>query len=138
MNEAARETIKQWHRIVATRDMEALADIVHPQAVFRSPVAHTPYPGAFALCLALSTVIEVFEDFTYHREFEDAENGSAVLEFSAKVGDKQVKGVDIIRLDADGKIIDFEVMIRPMSGLQALAAEMGARIGDQMAAMKKG
>lgn len=138
MNEAARGTLAEWHRIVATRDMKALGEIVHPQAVFRSPVAHTPYPGAFALCLALSTVIEVFEDFTYHREFEDEENSSAVLEFSAKVGDKQVKGVDIIRFDTDGKIVDFEVMIRPMSGLQALAAEMGARIGEQMTAMKKG
>jgi len=51
-----------------------------------------------------------------------------VLEFSARVGDRGLKGIDLIAFDADGLITDFEVMVRPLNGLQALGAEMGARL----------
>jgi hypothetical protein len=61
---------------------------------------------------------------------------SVVLEFSAMVGDKAIKGIDMIRFDDDGLIVDFEVMVRPMSGLQALGAEMGARLGALLPAFK--
>jgi len=61
-----------------------------------------------------------------------------VLEFSARVGDKSLKGVDLIRFDADGLIVDFEVMIRPFNGLQALGAEMGARLGHLLPGYKAG
>ncbi|MEM9619142.1 MAG: nuclear transport factor 2 family protein [Pseudomonadota bacterium] len=125
-------TIKRWHAMVASRDLGALHEIIHPDAMFRSPVAHTPYQGRDALTLALSTVINVFEDFTYHREFftDDAKN--ATLEFSAHVGGKQLKGVDLIKFNDDGLIIEFEVMIRPASGLMALGEEMGKRVGADL------
>lgn len=125
-------TIKRWHAMVASRDLGALHEIIHPDAMFRSPVAHTPYQGRDALTLALSTVINVFEDFTYHREFftDDAKN--ATLEFSAHVGGKQLKGVDLIKFNDDGLIVEFEVMIRPASGLMALGEEMGKRVGADL------
>lgn len=136
MVEPIHQCLPEWHRIVAERDMAALGDLLHPDATFRSPVAHTPYRGAMVLALALSTVIEVFEDFTYHREFVTGDGRHAVLEFSAKVGEKAVKGIDMIEVDDDGKIVNFEVMVRPLSGLSALADEMGARIGPLMQSMK--
>lgn len=135
---AVRASLDAWHAIVRDRDMARLPSIVHPDAVFRSPVAHTPYPGSFALCLALHTVSEVFEDFAYHREFVSQDGLSVVLEFSARVGDKALKGIDMIRFGGDGLIAEFEVMIRPRNALEALAKEMGARIGAEMTAMKKG
>ena len=58
-----------------------------------------------------------------------------MLEFSASVNGKALKGIDMIQFDADGKITDFEVMVRPMSGLQALGDEMGKRLAPYMAAM---
>ncbi|WP_238947926.1 nuclear transport factor 2 family protein [Caldimonas brevitalea] len=116
--------------------MAGLSELLHPRAVFRSPMAHTPYPGAQAVQLILGTVIKVFENFTYHREFVDTDGHSVVLEFSATVHGKQLKGIDMIRFDEDGKIVDFEVMIRPMSGLQALGEEMGRRLAPYLAAMK--
>jgi len=122
-------SLATWHDIVARRDMSKLAAIVHPDAVFRSPMAHAPYKSAPALTLVLGTVIQVFEDFTYHRELFTDDGLSVVLEFSARVGDRQLKGIDLIRFDDDGKIVEFEVMVRPMSGLQALGAEMGKRLG---------
>lgn len=121
-------TLAAWHHCVRTRDMATLDRILHPDAVFRSPVAHRPYPGADAVKLILATVIEVFEDFTYHRTFVSDDCRSVVLEFSATVSGRQLKGIDMIRVDEAGKIVEFEVMVRPRSGLQALADEMGARL----------
>ncbi len=125
-------TIERWHAMIATRDLGELESIIHPDAVFRSPVAHTPYHGRDALMLALSTVINVFEGFTYHREFATEDGKDVVLEFSAHVGGKKLKGVDLIKFDDDGLIIEFEVMIRPASGLMALGEEMGKRVGAKL------
>ncbi|MNF19122.1 hypothetical protein D3C80_2236600 [compost metagenome] len=59
-----------------------------------------------------------------------------VLEFSARVDGRDLKGIDMIRFDEQGKIVDFEVMVRPMSGLQALGEEMGRRLGAYLAKQK--
>ncbi len=121
-------SLARWHAMIAAKDLDDLAAIVHPQATFRSPMAFNPYQSREAVLLVLRTVMNVFEDFTYHRELASADGQSVVLEFSARVGDRKLKGVDLIQFDADGLITDFEVMIRPASGLQALGAEMGARL----------
>ncbi|AGK50975.1 snoaL-like domain protein [Burkholderia thailandensis MSMB121] len=133
---AVRQSLERWHAMVAARDMTALADIANPNAVFRSPIAHSAYAGAPALVLAIGTVVNVFDDFVYHRQLVTDDGLSVVLEFSARVGDKQLKGIDLIRFDEAGKIVEFEVMVRPASGLQALGAEMGARIGARLPEFK--
>ncbi len=132
LSPAAAETLGAWHEIIASGDTSALEKLVHPDATFRSPVAHKPYSPGSALILALSTAITVFEDFRYHREMGSDDGQSAILEFSAKVNGKELKGVDIITFDADGLITEFEVAVRPLSALQALAEEMGQRIGAAM------
>lgn len=86
--------------------------------------------------MALSTVIQVFKNFTYHRQLATDDGLSVVLEFSADVGDKKVKGIDLIRFNEQGQIVEFEVMMRPLSGLQALAMEMGQRSADKLPAYK--
>ncbi|MBC7973763.1 MAG: nuclear transport factor 2 family protein [Myxococcales bacterium] len=136
MNPHVTDSLATWHVIVATRDMSKLASIVHADAVFRSPMAHAPYKSAPALTLVLGTVIQVFEDFAYHRELFTADGLSVVLEFSARIGDRQLKGIDLIRFDEHGKIVELEVMARPMSGLQALGAEMGKRLGHLLPSFK--
>jgi hypothetical protein len=125
-----------WHDGVARKDLSRLPDILHPDAVFRSPMAHTAYGPAPALVLILGTVMQVFENFTYHRELASDDGLNVVLEFSATVGDKQLKGIDMIRFDEQGKIVDFEVMVRPFSGLQALGTEMGKRLGHLLPGYK--
>lgn len=134
---AVQHTLAIWHHMVEHRDLASLADIVHPDAVFRSPMAFTPYASRDALVLALSTVIDVFEDFTYHRQLVGADGHDVCLEFSARVGDRRLKGIDLIHFDSDGLIIEFEVMVRPLSGLQALGAEMGARLGALLPEFKQ-
>ena len=125
---AVARTLAAWHDMVARRDMSMLRSLLHPQAVFRSPMAHTPYPGAAAVMLILSNVIQVFEGFEYHRQLVSDDGLSVVLEFSARVGERELKGIDLVRFDTDGLIVDFEVMVRPMSGLQALGDQMARRL----------
>lgn len=129
-------SLARWHQFVAARDLSALPELLHPQAVFRSPMAHTPYPGAQVVNMILNTVLKVFEDFAYHRELATADGLNVVLEFSAKVGGRELKGIDMIRFDDSGLIVEFEVMVRPMSGLQALGAEMAQRLAPFLAAAK--
>jgi hypothetical protein len=136
LHPAAAASLAKWHDMVARADVSDLRAIVHPNATFRSPIAFKAYHSADALILAIGTVVTVFQDFAYHREAATADGLNVVLEFSARVGDKGLKGIDFIRFDEDGLITDFEVMMRPMNGVQALAAEMGARLGALLPAFK--
>ncbi len=134
---AVAATLQRWHRMIDSQDLSRLPELLHPQAVFRSPMAYKPYESAAAVSLILNTVVTVFEGFSYHRQLASADGLNVVLEFSARVGDRQLKGVDVIRFDEAGLITDFEVMVRPMSGLQALGEEMGRRLAPQLAALKR-
>jgi len=136
LHPAVAASLATWHDMIAKRDLSALPSIVHPDAVFRSPMAIHPYQPAPGLILARSPGSTVFEDFTYHRQLAASDGLNVVLEFSARVGDKQLKGIDLVRFDEAGKIVEFEVMVRPLSGLQALGAEMGARLAEKMPAFK--
>ena len=136
LHPAAAITLAQWHGLMQNNDLRSLPELLHPQAVFRSPMAYKPYVGAPMVSLILNTVSKVFVDFAYHRELTDADGLNVVLEFSAKVGGRELKGIDMIRFDEAGKIVDFEVMVRPMSGLQALGEEMGRRLAPFLAAAK--
>jgi len=129
-------SLKLWYQMMAENNLSELSTILHRKAVFRSPMAHTPYPSAQAVQVILTNVAQVFENFKYHRELASADGLSVVLEFSAQVNGKDLKGIDLVQFDAEGKITDFEVMVRPMSGLQALGDEMGKRLAPYMAMMK--
>jgi hypothetical protein len=136
LNANAATSLAKWHDMVARRDMSQLGAIVHSEATFRSPMAFRPYQSAQAVTLIISTVMTVFEDFAYHRELVSEDGLNVVLEFSARVGDKNLKGIDLIAFDADGKITDFEVMVRPFNGLQALGEQMGARLASALPQFK--
>ena len=122
------DTLKHWHKMVDEKDLSKLGDFLSEDAIFRSPMAYKPYPGKMAVYFALSNVIEVFDNFTYHREFISEADRSAMLEFTADVSGKKLKGVDIITFNEVGLITEFEVLIRPMSGLSALANQMAPRM----------
>ena len=136
LNPNVAASLKQWHAMLGNRDLSALPELLDPQAVFRSPMAHTPYPGAPVVSMILNTVMTVFEDFAYHRELATADGLNVILEFSARVGEKELKGIDMIRFNEQGRIVEFEVMVRPLSGLQALGEEMGRRLGAYLKASK--
>jgi hypothetical protein len=125
-------TLAQWHQMIRSRDLSDLPALLSDEAMFRSPVAHQPYAGAAKVALILRTAEQVFSNFCYHREFATGDGLSVVLEFSANVGDKALKGIDMIRFDREGKIVEFEVMVRPASGVQALGEAMAARLGGKL------
>ncbi len=129
---AIAQSIKLWHTCIEQRDFSLLATLIHPEAIFRSPMAYQAYESSTAMIMILTTVIQVFENFTYHREFMTEEGNNIVLEFSANIGNRQLKGIDMIRFDEQGRIVEFEVMIRPFSGLQALGLAMSQRLGESL------
>jgi len=128
LSDAAQRTLAAWHELLERNAMEELDALLSDNIVFRSPVAHTPYPGKAAIKLVLKTVNTVFENFQYHRSFVSEDGRSIVLEFSAEVSGKALKGIDMLRFDEHGRVEEFEVMVRPMSGLQALGAQMAAKL----------
>ena len=132
---SAQETLKEWHHFVETQSADALRPLFAETTVFRSPFVHLPIPGRPASLLILTTVVQVFENFRYHRTFVAGPHDVA-LEFSANIGEFDLKGIDLIKFDSSGKIVEFEVMIRPFKALQALSTQMSERIGPELAKYK--
>jgi len=100
-----------------------LADAV----VFRSPAVYKPYEGKETVAQILTLVATVFENFRYTNEWRDGR--TTILFFEANVGDRGLQGIDILEENDAGLVAGFTVMIRPLSGLQAVAATMAARLG---------
>ena len=133
LSPAVQQSLAAWHEILERNAMEELDPLLADAIVFRSPVAHTPYPGREAIKLVLKNVNQVFENFTYHRTLVTDDGTSVVLEFSAEVNGRQLKGIDMLRFDEQGRILEFEVMVRPLSGLQELGKEMAKRMAPYAA-----
>ncbi len=105
------------------KDLLAAEDLFAEGVTFRSPVVYKPYEGRDQIKVILGAVVQVFEDFRYLEQVETGD--TAVLMFEASVGDKRVQGVDILKFGGDGdQITEMTVMVRPMSGMHALAEEM--------------
>ena len=130
------KTLAGWHAFATTGNGDLLATLLSEHIVFRSPFLRSPIPGRTATLLVLTTVAQIFENFRYHREFV-AGSHDAALEFSANIGKWQLKGIDLIKFDEQGKMIEFEVMVRPIKALQALGEEMGNRIGPELIRLKQ-
>jgi hypothetical protein len=115
-----------FHRAVEARDPEALGECLAEDVAFRSPVTFRPYEGkALVLTILVEGAMKVFSDFRYTDRLETGD--VAVLVFKARVGEREIDGIDLLRFDEEGRVRELMVMVRPMSGVQALAAEMGRR-----------
>lgn len=108
------------------KDFSDIDDLLAEDIVFRSPAVFKPYEGRDLVKVILGAVVQVFEDFRYLDQVEGDDR--AVLIFEARVGDRELQGVDILRFDGEGRVSELTVMVRPRSGLQALADEMGRRL----------
>jgi hypothetical protein len=110
------------------KDFAAAAEIFAEDVTFRSPVVYKPYEGRDALLVLLGAVVEVFEGFRYVEQVETGD--AAVLVFEARVGEREVQGVDVLRFESDGKVGELIVMVRPRSGVQALAEAMQRKLEE--------
>jgi hypothetical protein len=109
---------------VESEDPDALTRALAEDVVFRSPVVFKAYQGkALVSTILVEGAMNVFEDFRYTDQLEDGD--VAALIFKARVGEREVDGLDLLRFDGDGMVSELMVMVRPMSGLNALAEAMG-------------
>ena len=117
--------IEAWHRVVRDRDMRAMHELLDDEVVFHSPVVHTPQRGRAITGKYLGAALEVLnnDSFRYLREVIGEQD--AVLEFATEIDGVLVNGVDIIRWNDAGRIVDFKVMVRPLKAIDAVHRKMG-------------
>jgi hypothetical protein len=122
------DTMRAWHELVKTRDPEGLDAVLAEAAVFYSPVVHTPQVGKPITKLYLLAAFQVFfnDTFRYVRELRGPHD--AVLEFEVEIDGIRVNGVDMIKWNDDGQIVEFKVMIRPLKAIQLIHERMGAML----------
>jgi hypothetical protein len=112
---------------VLADDFDGAVATLADDVVFRSPAVHKPYEGKARVEQVLRLVATVFENFRYVAEWRDG--STTILLFEANVGDRDLQGIDILEENEEGLIERFTVMIRPLSGLQAVARTMSERLG---------
>lgn len=121
--------VKAWHAYMASgADAALLSALVADNAVFHSPVVHSPQVGKAKVMLYLLSAAKVLgnDSFTYVREI--VEGNDALLEFTCEIEGVHVNGIDLIRFDHAGKIIDFKVMVRPVKAVNKLWEMMAAQL----------
>lgn len=123
--------IEQWHQLVANGNTEGLQDILAEDVVFHSPVVHTPQYGKELTTLYLSAAFHVLanDSFSYVREVVGEQD--AALEFTTEIDGILINGIDLIRWNADGKICDFKVMVRPLKAINLLHDMMARMLQAQ-------
>ncbi|WP_169566160.1 nuclear transport factor 2 family protein [Sneathiella limimaris] len=128
------ETLEKWHGLLETKDVRGLKELLHEDAIFHSPVVHTPQQGQKLTQMYLGAAFQVLggENFKYLREVVDGNH--AVLEFQTEIDGIEINGVDMITCDDQGLITDFKVMVRPLKAINLLHAKMKAMLEQFQAA----
>lgn len=125
------DTIAVWHQVAKDRDVKGLYNLLAEDAVFYSPVVHSPQVGKQITGKYLSAAFSVFfnDSFTYIREAHG--QGQAVLEFEVELQGILVNGVDMISWNDAGLITEFKVMIRPLKAVNLIHQNMAALLQNQ-------
>lgn len=118
------EPLERWHALVASRDAGGLDALLADEVVFHSPVVHTPQRGKALTRMYLTGALHVLNNGHFRYERQIVGERDAVLEFVTELDGVQVNGVDLIRWDDDGRIVDFKVMVRPLKAIQAVHQKM--------------
>jgi ketosteroid isomerase-like protein len=119
------DPIKTWHGVVEKRDVQGLDTLLAEEAVFYSPVVHTPQVGKDITKKYLAAAFQVFfnDSFRYVRELQG--DRDAVLEFEVQLEGITVNGVDMIKWNDAGRITEFKVMLRPLKAVNLIHRKMG-------------
>jgi hypothetical protein len=120
--------LRRWHAVVTSKNPALLDDLLADDVVFRSPAVFAPQEGKVLTASYLSAALKVLgPSLRYVSQWHD--QASAVLEFEADLGGVYVQGVDILRWNAEGKLVSFTVMVRPLRGLHKLVELMALQLG---------
>jgi hypothetical protein len=122
------DTLSAWHEIVATRNESALFELLAQTVVFHSPVVHTPQSGRPVVFAYLCAALRVFGDPSFRYVREVVGNREAVLEFTVELDGVHVNGVDMLRWDEFGRIVDFKVLLRPLKAVNLIHQKMGSQL----------
>lgn len=124
-------TLSTWHDLVSSRNVRGLSSLLADSVVFHSPVVHTPQVGKAITTQYLAAAFHVFfnETFKYVREVVGTRD--AVLEFQVTIDGIAVNGVDMIKWDDEGRIVEFKVLIRPLKAINLIHQKMGAMLQGQ-------
>jgi len=117
-------TVEAFRGAVEARDLDALMEVFTDDVVFHSPIVFKPYHGKDELRLVLAGVMQVLEELHYVGEYRS--DDGAILHFRARIGDREVDGIDMLQFAPDGRCNDFTVMVRPYSGATLLRDRMAA------------
>ncbi len=117
--------LQAWHHLVKNPDPALLDDLLADDVVFHSPVVHTPQVGKPIVKLYLSGALLVLSNETFKYVRELVNGNEAMLEFELQLDGLHMNGVDLIRWNEDGKIVDFKVMIRPLKAVNLIHQKMG-------------
>lgn len=122
------DVISKWHEYLNAKDPSGLDNLLADDVVFHSPVVHTPQEGKAITKKYLSAAFYVLggDDFTYVREVYG--ESEAILEFTTVLDGIILNGVDMIRWNDEGKIVDFKVMVRPLKAVNKIHQMMGAML----------
>ena len=118
----------RFRAAVEAMDHAAAVECLAEDVAFHSPVVFKAYEGRDATAHLLGAVMRVFSNFRYTDVLEAGDNVHALV-FRANVGDREVEGIDLLRINGDDRVDDFTVFVRPLSGLNALAARMAEELG---------
>lgn len=129
-----RANLERWHSYIAGHDKQALWDMLHPDAVFESPVVHTPQRGRDITFKYLASADKVLGGGSFSYVGEWLNETGVILEFTTEIDGIRVNGIDMITFDADGKIINFKVMVRPLKAVNLLHQLMGAQLAAMASA----
>jgi SnoaL-like protein len=111
---------------IERRDLDGMVATLSDDVVLHSPVSFKPFEGREAVAQLFEILLRTFEDFRYTDDLPGAEVHAMI--FRARIGDREVEGLDLIRPGPDGRIADFTVMVRPLTGVVALAEAVGAQL----------
>ena len=110
--------LDEWHKIVANRDLAGVHATLHPDVTMGPPPYWQKFEGRDAVAHLLGIIISTIEDFTYHREW--CEGRELALEFTGHVGEMDLQGIDLITLDGDNRLVNLDVLMRPMNAVAKL------------------
>ncbi len=117
-----------WHRLVRTQDPSGLNALLAEDAIFYSPVVHTPQRGRKLAAWYLGAAFQVFFNPTFHYVREIVGPSDAMLEFETEIDGVLVNGVDLIKWNGAGQIVEFKVMLRPLKAINAIHERMAAML----------
>lgn len=122
------DTLASWHRLVSDRDTSGLDTLLSEDVVFYSPVVHKPQNGKKLTTQYLSAALRVFSNNSFHYVRELTGSHDAVLEFEVEIDGIQINGIDMIKWDDSGQIVEFKVMIRPLKAINMIHQMMAAML----------